>query len=214
VTLNNIPIPNVNVKLEYRIGQPIGGGSTRKIVNTQSNKNGEYNKNFYIKDTELGNNAFGYFTIKIDDSSVDSNRYIKSNNNYNFTQPLGYTIYSITRRDTIIDDTFYFPKKAFIKVNLNNFVPQEIEDYFEVQTLYPFGPKIGVNKFLDSPYATGLSGYGNFRASGLNTLLNVFVAEGEKNIIRVIRRKKGVGSSEDFEINIPPNNTIELTYNY
>ena len=83
-----------------------------------------------------------------------------------------------------------------------------------MQTLYPFGEKIGSNTFLNSEYATGFSGYGNWRATSNNSLLHVFVAEGENNVIRIFRRKNGVNTSEDIPIYIPANNTIELTYNF
>lgn len=211
VTANNVPLANITVELKYEIsGGVFGGGSTRKIVRTQSNQNGEFNRDFYIKDNELGNHASGYFTLNIDDSKLSSKNYIKLGNN----QSLGYAIYSIGRRDTIIDESFYFPKKAYIKVNLNNYIPQKEGDRFEVQTLFPCGPKVGQNTFLNSEYGTGFSGYDNYKAVNLNNKLNVLVAESEKNIIRISRITNGIASSEDFEINVPSNNTIELTYNY
>ena len=216
VTLNNVPIPNIKVSLKYRTGGGgLGGGSTRKIVNTQSDINGNFNKNFFIKDSELGNSANGYFEVDIDDSNIDNNKYIRTNNliGGNSTD-IGFAIYSIVNRDTIIENTYYIPKKAYIKVNLNNFVPQQNGDVFEVRTLYPFGPKVGLNTFLNSEYSTGFSGYGNWVATNLNNQLSVFVAEGEKNIVRINKIKNGIGSSQDFEIIVPPNNTIELTYNF
>lgn len=215
ITLNNQPVPNIKVSLKYRIGGgELGGGSTRKIVSTKSDQYGNYNNNFFIKDSEIGNNS-GYFQVEIDDSNIDVNKYIRTNNliGGNSTD-MGFAIYSIINRDTIIDKTFYIPKKAYIKVNLNNFVVQQAGDLFEVQTLYPFGVKIGVNPFLNSEYSTGFSGYGNWTATNLNNSLNVFVAEGERNIIRINRIKNGIGSSQDFEVNVPPNNTIELTYDF
>lgn len=215
VSLNNQPVSNIKVSLKYIInGGELGGWSIRKIVNTKSDQYGNFNKNFFIKDSELGNSV-GYFQVEIDDSNIDINKYIRTNNligeGY---MDIGFAIYSITNRDTIIDKTFYIPKKTYIKVNLNNFVVQQPGDSFEVQTLYPFGEKIGSNPLLNSEYSTGFSGYGNWTATNLNNSLNVFVAEGENNIIRINRRKNGIGSSQDFLVNVPPNNTIELTYNF
>lgn len=221
VTLNNVPVSNIKVSLKYRIsGGELGGGYTRKIVSTKSDQSGNFYKNFFIKDNELGNIANGYFQVDIDDSNIDVNQYIRTNNLmgntsiHNTISDIGFEVYSITNRDTIIDKTFYIPKKAYIKVNLNHFLPLQADDYFEVQTLYPFGPKIGVNTYLNSEYATGFSGYENWRATNLNNLFNVFVAEGENNVIRVLRRKNGVNTSEEFTIFIPTNNTITLTYNF
>jgi len=216
VSLNNAPISNIKVSLKYRIsGGGLGGGLTRKIVNTETDQSGNFYKNFFIKDSELGNSANGYFQVEIDDSNIDVNKYIRTNNLIGTTTTdIGFAIYRINSRDTIIDQDFYIPKKAFIKVNLNNYVPLQADDYFEVQTLYPFGPKIGTNTFLNSEYSTGFSGYGNWRATNNNNLLNIFVAEGENNVIRIFRRKNGINTSEDIPIFIPPNNTIELTYNF
>lgn len=214
VSLNNEPVPNIKVSMKYRI-PGFGGNSIRKILNIKTDQNGNYLKGFYIKDNELGNFSDGYFIVDVDDSNLDVNKYIRTDNLIgNTTSDIGFAIYNIGTRDTIIEQDYYIPKKAFIRVNLNNFVPVQDDDYFEVQTLYPFGPKIGTNDFLDSQYGTGFSGYGNWRASTTNNVLNIFVAEGEKNMIRVFRRKNGVNSSEDFPVFVPSNNTIELIYNY
>lgn len=214
ITVNNSPVANIRVSLNYRrSGGELGFGYKRKIVNTQSDQNGLFSKDFYLKDDEIGPLALGYFIVDIDDSKIDGNKYIRSSNLVG-TTPLGFPIYSISKRDTVINRTFYIPTKAFIKVHLNNFIPQQTDDFFEVQTLYPFGPEIGTNTFLGSPYSTGFSGYGGFRATKLNNLLSVFVAEGEKNIVRIFKRKNGVNTSEDYPVVVPKNNTIELTYDY
>ena len=214
VTLNNSPVANIKVSLNYHVsGGELGGGSTRKIVNTQSNENGFFSKDFYLNDDEIGNSSPGYFNVDIDDSRIDGQKYIRTSNLVG-TTPLSFTIYSISKRDTTINNTFYIPTKAFIKVNLNNFIPQKADDYFEVQTLYPYGLEIGENTFLDSPYSTGFSGYGLFRATKLNNLLTVFVAEGEKNMIRISKRKNDENTLQDYPVFVPKNNTIELTYNY
>ena len=213
VTLNNEPVPNIKVSLKYVRSNELAYFA-RKIVNTQSDQNGNFNKNFFIKDNELGITD-GIFQVDIDDSNIDVNKYIRTNNLIgNTTIDIGFAIFSIINRDTIIDNTFYIPKKAYIKVNLNNFIPQQPNDKFEVQTLYPFGQNVGFNPFLNSEYSTGFSGYDNWVAKNLNNQLSVFVAEGEKNIIRINKIKNGIGSSQDFEIIVPQNNTIELTYNF
>jgi len=216
VTLNNVGLKGVKVSINYRIsGGELGGSYTRKIVKTETDGSGNFHKQFFIKDNELGNEADGFFNVDIDDSRLDVSKYILCDNLIgNTTQNIGFAIYAINTRDTIIGNTFYLPKKTYIKVNLNNFVPIQDDDYFEVRTLYPFGPNVGHNDFLDSEYATGFSGYTNFMANGLNTQLNPFVAENERNIIRIARRKNGVNTIEDFPIFVPSNNSIELTYEY
>jgi hypothetical protein len=210
VTLNNAPVPGISVSLSYHIsGGELGGGYTRKIVNTRAGADGIFSKSFYLKDNELGDSARGYFIIDVDDRKIDANKYIRLDNN-----PLGFAIYSIGRRDTVINNIFYIPTKAFIKVHLNNFISQQAGDFFEVQSLFPYGADIANNPFLDSPYSTGSSGYDTFKASQPNNLFTVFVAEGEKNIIRISKRKNGENSYQDYPVFVPGNNTIELSYNY
>lgn len=214
VTLNNVPLPNIKVTMKYTHSD-IFFYYSRKLVDTKSDQNGNFNKRFFIRDKELGNMAPGFFEIDIDDSSLDVRKYIRTNNLLNgFSMVVGSAIYQINNRDTIFDQTYYFPKKAFIKVNLNNFVRQQSTDSFEVQTLFPFGAKVGVNTLLNSEYSTGFSGWGNWVATNVDNQLIVFVAEGENNIIRITKRKNGVGMSQDYEVFVPPNNTIELTYNF
>jgi hypothetical protein len=216
ITLDNVGIKGVKVSLKYRIsGGPLGGGSKRLIVDTETDESGNFSAEFYINDNELGETANGYFKIDYEDRYLDVTKYILSDNQIGTTtQPLGQAIYSISNRDTIIGNTYYLPKKTKIKVHLNNFDPLQDDDYFEVRTLYPFGPNIGTNDFLDSEYSTGFSGWGTFKANGINSQLNPFVAQNERNIIRIARRKNGVNTTEDFPVFVPPNNTIELSYEY
>ena len=213
ITLNNQPVPNIKVSLKYRRSNELASFE-RKLVDIKSEQNGNFNNDFFIKDNELGITD-GFFQVEIDDSNIDNNKYIRTKNFVGGGwQDIGFAIYRIFNRDTIIDKTFYIPKKAFIKVNLNNFVIQQPQDRFEVQTLYPFGQKNGFDPFLNTEYSTGCSGFDNWKATSINNQLNVFVAEGETNIIRITKIKNGIGSSHDYEINVPPNNTIELTYNF
>ena len=216
VTLNNVGVEGVKVSLKYKIPSgPLGGGAIRYIVDTETDENGYFNEAFYVKDSELGDAAAGYFIIDYDDTGLNVDEYILSDNLVgNTTQPLTDAIPRINNRDTIIGRNYYLPKKTRIKVNLNNFAPMQEGDTFEVRTLYPFGPHVGYNEFLESEYATGFSGWGTFVAGSQNTLVMPYVAENENNIIRVFRRKNGVNTSEDISIFVPSNNTIELNYEY
>lgn len=209
VTMNNEGVPGVKISINYRSHPGTYGVYIRKIAQTVTDQNGNFYKDFYIKDEELGESAEGYFQVIIDDSKLDVNKYILSDNQVgNSTSPLDYAIYSVNIRDTIIGGTYYLPKKTHIKVNLNNFIPQQEGDYFEVKTLYPYGA------FNDSEQSYGHSGYGGFRANGLNSQLAIFAAENEQNYIRLVRRKNGVNSTEEFPLFVPSNNSIELTYDY
>lgn len=51
ITANNSPVSNISVSLDYRrSGGELGGGYTRKIINTRSDQNGNFRKDFYLKD--------------------------------------------------------------------------------------------------------------------------------------------------------------------
>jgi hypothetical protein len=153
--------------------------------------------------------------VDIDDSNLDVNRFITTDNQIGTTTTdLGFPIFSINQRDTIIERTYYFPRKTFITVNLNNFISIDETDNFEVQTLYPFGLRIVNNSFLNTEFSTGSSGFGTFRADGQNTSLQVFVAANEQNVIRIFRRKNGISTSEDFPMFIPLDNDIELSFDF
>ena len=162
----------------------------------------------------MGEEAPGYFKLNIDDSKIDINKYIRTNNLIGNTSSVISTTFQISKRDTIIENNLYIPQKTFIKVNLKNFVSQQEGDFFEVQTLYPFGGNVGYNAFLDSPYDTGFSGYGNWQAKNANTTHTIFVAADEKNVVRIFKRKNGINTSKDSLFFIPRNNNIQLNYNY
>jgi len=213
---NNEPVAGVKITCTYSIYKGwLSGTEVREVFKTETDKDGNFYQSFYVKDDELGYNRQAGFEVEIDDSPLDGNKYIRSNNPpSSVTNVLTFLIDPINRRDTVMERNYFIPNKAFIKVNLNNFNPIKSDDYFEVETLYPFGQNVGYNKFLDSPYATGSNGWGTFRASGLNSLISVYVAENEKNIVRIKKRKNSINSYEDIPIFIPKNNNIELTYNY
>ncbi|WP_154647996.1 hypothetical protein [Pedobacter arcticus] len=111
VSLNNEPVPNVNVSLSYKIsGTFFSSGSSRKIVQIKSDKNGYFKKSFYVKDSELGNGK-GYFDFTIDDSPLDISKYIKQDNQNAGGNVIDINISSIYKRDTVINNTYYIPKK-------------------------------------------------------------------------------------------------------
>lgn len=212
---NNEPLQGVRVNLNYRISNAGFGGSLRRIIEDESDENGLINNDFFIEDDELGTSAEGFFSVNINDSNLDNNRFIRTDNLIvTTTTDLGFPIFSINRRDTLIEKDYFFPRKTFITVNLNNFIPIDETDNFEVQTLYPFGPRIGENSFLETEFSTGFSGFGTFKADGLNTSLRVFVAANQPNVIRVFRRKNRVNTSEDFPMFITLENEIELSFDY
>ncbi len=209
VTQNNEGVPGVRLILDYRTTNPPFSSNTRLIRDAVTDSDGYYELEFYINDDELGNDAEGYFRVNVNSENIDTN------NMFKLTTNLGYAIYSINRRDTIIDMSFYLPKKEYITVNLYNFSPIDETDFFEVRTFYPFGLKIGENQLLDSEYATGFSGYGTFKAdSSSTTFENIPVAVGEYNVISILKRKNATTTATDTTLFIGPNNNLNLNFEY
>lgn len=208
LTSNNEPLSNVEVSFDYKVSGTLGGGKLRKIARTKTDSKGNYSVDFYLKDEELGNSD-GYFTINVNDKNLDSNKFIGLNNNAD----LGYNIFSIQNRDTIIDASFFIPKKAYIKINLNNYVPQQAGDFFEVKTIFPQGLKNKKKSSLDSYYSSGIGPA--YSAEVKNQSFNIVGAEGEKNDVVISRRKNGVTfQNEIHQIFVTPNTSIELTFDY
>jgi hypothetical protein len=210
VTENNTPLKDIKLRLDYRISNAPFSASTRIIKETKTDENGYYSMEFYLEESEIGENGQGFFALLIDESNLNPENYIRQDAVY-----IGETIYSLPTRDTIIDKSFYIPTKDFITVTLNNFVPIVDSDSFEVRTHFPSGLYIGQNNFIDSEYATQSSGFGNYKSNSKNqTFENVLVAKNEPNVITVFRHKNGVGTTEQFIIFVPDNNNIELIYEY
>ena len=80
------------------------------------NENGNFEVEFYIQDDELGN-VNGHFTTYYKSINLDSTKYIFSENDFALAMQ---TKYSVSNRDTIIGNTYYIPRKTYIKINLNN----------------------------------------------------------------------------------------------
>ena len=210
VTKSNTPLKNIKVRLDYEeTGSGFFSNNERKIQSIRSNENGLYSLKFYLKELEL-NNPRGWFSLNIDASNLNRSNYILPDQ---FS--LGYSIFSISRRDTLITKSFYIPTKTYITVNLNGFEAESEDDFFEVRTLFPGGLKVGEDESSNNIYQRSMSGYGAFQANSTNNTFNdVYAAADEVNTIRIVRRKNGETEHEDLEIFIPNNNTINLTFEY
>lgn len=198
LTANNRPLQGVQLELSYKSSgnYGLGGGTTRKIRNVKTDENGYYNLNFYIKTKELGLQSDGYFILKVNVSSLRSEEYILSNA-YQGLDYLGDIIYSIEKRDTLLNRSFYIPELAYLKLNMNNFIPIEKNDFFDVTVSFPGGSRRWKPRSENTSYP------------------KIYVAKNDINTIYVRKRKNGVlHSPEEFEIFVSENYEIELTYEY
>jgi len=210
VTEGNTPLKGVEVILEYEVSNTFFGGKTRIIKKTRTNDNGNYTMVFFLEDHEIGN-AHGYFLLLINPSNLNPQKLmLRDNNLYS-----GAIIYSLPTRDTIIEKSFYIPTKERIKVTLTDFTPANNNDFFEVRTFFPSGLKIRSNPTIGREYETGTAGSGKYYATTTNqTFDNVLVALNELNIVRVLRTKNGIRTTEDVEVFVPENHNIHLTFEY
>ncbi|RZJ68648.1 MAG: hypothetical protein EOO50_00260 [Flavobacterium sp.] len=201
VTLGNQPLPNIKIKFDYK--QSGSGYHVRTIANLKTSDDGLFGRDFHLQDDEVGNQS-GLFRFEIDDSNLDPNTYI----NVGVADQSEMIINQIFTRDTVLNVPIYIPKKAFIKVHLNNFVPQVDGDAFYINTVYPAGPQV--------PGAPGIGVTFREPNADVNQFYtDVVVSEGAENFVRVYRRKNGIVTIEDFPVTVPvgPNN-IELTFEY
>lgn len=210
VTVNNAPLKGVKLAIHYDPASLSLNGKSRTIQEAKSDIDGKYDMRFFLRNHEIGSEAEGFFRVTVDASNLDSEKYYVADH-----MQLGEAIYHIGVRDTIIEQSFYFPTKALIKVNLMNFSPTQEGDRFEVRTLFPYGLKIGDNDYLNTEYQTGFSDFDAYLArSAKQTFNEVVVAENEENVIQIIKVKNGVAELEETRVFVPKDNTIELTYEY
>lgn len=212
VTMNNEGISGVNLKFEYFRGASLSS-YTRVISDLNSDENGNFYDEFYLEDEEIDESISGNLKLKIDENDLNINEYIIIPDSVNIYLERWF---DINNRDTIIEQNYYFPKKAHVVVNLNNFVPIEENDRFELRAIFPYGfentEPDEINEILETIYVPTNGKL--YEATAINNPLNVIVAENENNIIRVFKTKNGVFTTEDIVININSSSPEEITLEY
>ncbi len=212
ITMDNEGINGANLAFEFIRGGGYLPTYTRLISDLVSDENGNFYDEFYLEDSEIDSSSSGSLILRVNESSLNiiDNIITPDLTNTNFEQWL-----QVSTRDTIIEQTYYMPKKANIVVNLNNFFPILENDRFEVRSIFPYGSlsEDGYNEVLETNYYATLSReiYG---ATEINNSLNVVVAENENNIIRVYKTKNGIYTYEDVVINIDSSSPDEITLEY
>ena len=104
LTSNEEGLSGVKISLRYIYHSGIlNQKHIRDILETYTDKGGNYCEQFYINDSELGDSVDGYFDIQIDDSKLDNDKYILTDNSLNDgTMDNRMSINFINNRDTII----------------------------------------------------------------------------------------------------------------
>ncbi len=220
VTSNNAPLKGVELELKYVERALLYSHSWLK-KEAATDANGYYSMSFNIKDDEVETYEAQYssnFELGFDFSNLDPDKYFLSYYSVDRDSSFWFSVSPSLKKDTTYSISCYIPAKEYISVNLNNFNPVQEGDRFEVETYFPWGIKSekedNSNKFLNTEYGISSSGYDNFVAENENQVYRVPVARNDTNIVRIIKEKNGITSSEDYKLFVPENNTIELTYEY
>lgn len=213
ITTNNQGISGINLTFEYSLSSPLSS-YTRLISDINSNDNGNFYDEFYLEDKEIDENSYGNLILRIDESSLNANEDIITPDLANISLPESW--FNINNRDTIIEQNYYFPKKTNITVNLNNFVPIQENDRFQVRALFPYGYENpepdNYNVILETIYipTNGLI----HSASEINNSFNVILAQNEKNIIRVYKTKNGIYTYDEITLDVNTSSPNEITLEY
>ncbi|MDK2773359.1 MAG: hypothetical protein KYX68_14235 [Flavobacterium sp.] len=212
VTTNNQGISGINVTLEFFKGASLSS-YTRLISDINSNDSGNFIDEFYLKDEEIDENSYGNLILRIDESGLNAREDIITPNSANISLERWFVI---NNRDTIIEQNYYFPKKTNVLVNLNNFIPLQENDRFEVRPLFPYGyenpePENYIN-ILETIYIPTNGPL--YEATEINNSLNVILAQNEKNIIRIYKTKNGVYTYDEIILDVNSSSPNEITIEY
>ncbi len=220
ITSGNAPLKGVKLQLKYIKEHYLASYHSWLKREATTDANGYYSMSFNIKDDEVQSSKWGqysyYFEFGVDFSNLDPDKYFLSYDSY--TSDFYHTSPSL-KQDTTYNISFYMPAKDYVTVHLNNFKSVQEGDHFEVQTFFPWGwgPKSDENdgsNLLNTEYGISSSGYDHFVAESGNQAFRVPVARNDTNIVRIIKMKNGVASSEDLKLFVPKDNNIELSFEY
>lgn len=212
VTTNNQGISGINLTFEFFKGASLSS-YTRLISDINSNDNGNFYDEFYLEDEEIDENSYGNLILRIDESGLNTREDIITPDLANIYLECWF---DINNRDTIIEQTYYFPKKTNVVVNLNNFIPLQENDRFEVRPLFPYGfenpePE-DYNDILETIYVPTNGPL--YKATETNNSLNVILAQNEKNIIRIYKTKNGVYTYDEIILDVNSSSPNEITIVY
>lgn len=183
--------------------------SSKKLGETTTDNEGNYDLKAFINDAYLGYNYRGFFELKINKfnlSSHVSDAYLKLDETLDKDPYL--TISQIDKRDTIYSNDFIVPKKANLRIKLNNFAPVIQGDFFNVQVLYNYSylsPDWQTYVYDTSFYAREAVNPSVFE---IETLLNATVG------IAITKRINGVYHSSYSTINISNTDWYVMEFEY
>ena len=207
-TENNIGISNVEVSLTYELNQ-IGAAYKRIIAKTNTDANGNYRIEAFIKDGEFN---VGYFFLRVDENKIEnslSNIFYKPSELQNeiVLNINEYFVQGLTNRSQIVNIDYRIPLKTVLNVSLINFNPITTNDLFRVRNKIKYGFQTDFNKYFTKSQNEGT-------ATGINSTLIIPGVYGI-NEINLFKIKNNVSESLSENVNVSnPNTTGTLTYQY
>ncbi|WP_295936755.1 hypothetical protein [uncultured Alistipes sp.] len=218
LTDGNQPVSGVSLDVTYEKTGFLYYNATVK-ARAKTDQSGHYQMRFTLKDSELTEEEgyFKLFYLRVEMKGLNTEKYILPADLMGVTEDVPTSTRNTVRcqRNVSVDLDFYIPQKRYIPVVLKGFAPVQENDYFEVQTYFPWGFEQEGEKMLDTKYGVASSGFNKFRASQTEqTFLNVPFALNENNILRIMKMKDGVVTFEDHPIYVTATSPEVLTYVY
>lgn len=172
----------------------ISGVSVHKKAFTQTDKDGNYELRFLIRDDELTD---GYFAIE---PSLDTSKYVYCRFD------MFYSRFYDLKRDTTLTADYEIPEKAFIELKLNNPDALQPGDTFDASYAYTFG-EYGqglCNKSIRWIHRNNTFKYNNQLEAAADQAL----------ILKLSKLKNGVETKEQIPLQLKPGETKVIAINF
>ncbi|GAA4289861.1 hypothetical protein [Aestuariibaculum suncheonense] len=212
VTTDGQGLPDVNLSFQYESGFMFLFYK-RFIADLTTDSNGYFHHQFYVKPEELDPEKIGHFELIPDVNSLNIREDIITPDLISYLNLNKWV--KIQSRDAVIEVVYNLPKKRWLVVNLNNFIPEQEGDYFSVRSVFPYGLKN--EESYDEVFETEFNlvvSKDLFKASNLNNAFKVLVAEGEINRIEVAKMKGGEYSAQNIMLEVGEGDLEEITLEY
>jgi hypothetical protein len=207
LTKDQLPVKNVELIVSFQKSTGTYSNYIRKIAKAKTDVNGYYNMDFYLKDEELGE-SFGGLEIYMKQNTIASKYFYP--NRFNL-----FEVLNINDRNISLTKNIYLPTKKDIKVKLQNFIPNQNGDYFEVQLYVPCGfENSEISSITGNYHKYVTKGINFYRLNSPSQIFTIDAALDEINYLVLVRMKNGVYTEETIPVSVDENSNTVLTYDY
>lgn len=220
LTSGELPLTGIETDVRYEKYVGIHYHLSRRKATAQSDKNGQYEMRFYLKDDEIQeDNSFNsFFEINVYLEKLAPEKYILPQDLTIVPdiEPLISGTLEL-KRDTAYELNLYVPRKKQVNVILQGFKPQQEGDRFEVRTLFPWGGETETDKekILATKYEIANSGFGRFVATGeYHLFTDIPFPLNDSVVVSIIKVKNGIAFPENHKMYISADSPATLTYEY